>query len=475
MIMPGRIRTLVTAKLERIWRALFTLALILLVIALPVVPASATTETSLGMGTTAGGPTLSFKLPQGLRFTDVISTDDGPFGIGDDGTLYTMKSEIAPVKGSLADKRVRTVVADNGNYFAIDDQGTLHAWGTNSEGQLADGTRMSRTVPDIVATLPASTMTASVILDGYGGVYAVSSEGTLFAWGRNSYGRLGIGTSDDQYLPARVKGIPSDAKIADVLVYATRTYAIDTSGSVYGWGSNGTLLGDGFPLEKDHAVHVFDLPDGTGQLQYAARNGNTFILARNGELFTWGDNSNGELGIGSSTASSTPTKVTFPTADPIVDIHVQDHHAFARDTKGRVYGWGYNLDGRLGDGTTVTRLAPTLITGIDAPVAMLATTAWYSHYMFALGENGAVYAWGDNSYGQLGDGTTTSRVAPVVLQGLPDDLLSIDGGVRGGYALSGSGELYSWGNGDQLGRACQMVCVRGAGSPYERKHTDGYR
>jgi alpha-tubulin suppressor-like RCC1 family protein len=134
-------------------------------------------------------------------------------------------------------------------------------------------------------------------------------------------------------------------------------------------------------------------------------------LKVDGTVLAWGNNNNGQLGDGTKQNKNVPIPILNPGGDSAVTaIAGGDLHSYARTSEGRVLAWGNNSIGQLGDGTFFGQLLPVQTSGLDANVKMVSAGNSFS---LALKEDGTVLGWGDNSSGQLGDGTTTGKIEPV--------------------------------------------------------------
>ncbi len=168
------------------------------------------------------------------------------------------------------------------------------------------------------------------------------------------------------------------------------------------------------------------------------------MLDRQGLLFTWGLNSNGQLGHGDLVTRSTPTKVSGFSA--IKNVSAGYSHTLIVAENGQVWSWGGNNYGQLGDGTNLNRTQPVIVPGITDAVKVAAGES----FSLALKTDGSVWAWGNGGYGQLGNGTTSSSSVPVPVSGLGSGsgVVSIAAGRYGAFALLGNGSLVGWGRND---------------------------
>jgi len=188
----------------------------------------------------------------------------------------------------------------------------------------------------------------------------------------------------------------------------THTVALKSDGTVWAWGNNSDgQLGNGSTTQSPVPVQVSNL---TKMIAIAAGGSHTIALKNNISNFTvwtWGRNSNGQLGDGTTTGRTTPVEVSGLTS--VVAVAAGSAHTVVLNADGTVRAWGSNISGQLGDGTTTDRLTPVEVSGLTSVVAIAAGTA----HTVALNTDGTVWAWGSNISGQLGDGTTTDRLTPV--------------------------------------------------------------
>ena len=197
----------------------------------------------------------------------------------------------------------------------------------------------------------------------------------------------------------------SEAASGRVVAGSFHTMLLKTDGTLWAWGDNSSgQLGDGTTVNKSSPTQV-----GTGTDWAAARGGyapQTVAIKSNGTLWAWGNNSGGQLGDGTTVSKSSPTQVG--TATNWSTISVGDSHTVAIKTDGTLWAWGWNIYGQLGDGTTVDKSSPIQI---GTALNWSAVAAGYAHTI-ALRSDGTLWAWGLNSNGQLGDGSTTEIYSP---------------------------------------------------------------
>jgi alpha-tubulin suppressor-like RCC1 family protein len=224
------------------------------------------------------------------------------------------------------------------------------------------------------------------------------------------------------------------------------TCALNARGTAFCWGLNdANQLGVDYVTSSTTPVPV---TGGHAFVQIDVGEFFTMALTAAGEVFTWGSNVAGQLGIGgpvgARNSQATPQRVQVP--GRVVQIGVGGFFALALTDQGRVYSWGANNAGQLGDGTTVNRSTPVEVIA-PVPFARVATGRYHS---LALTDRGAAYAWGENGFGQLGDGTTVNRDRPVAVAG-GMRLIEISGGYAHSAAISMDGYAYGWGWGVDVG------------------------
>jgi alpha-tubulin suppressor-like RCC1 family protein len=320
---------------------------------------------------------------------------------------------------------VSAIAAGNDHTVALTSDGKLFAWGNNSYGQLGNGTTNSSTTPvavDMSGVLSGKTVTAIAAGNSY--TLVLTSDGKVFAWGSNSSGQLGNGTTNSSTTPVAVdmSGALSGKTVTAIAAGDAHTLAVTSNGKVFAWGANGYgQLGDGTTTHRTTpvAVHMSGALLGKTVTAVAGGGDHTVALTSDGKVFTWGKNIYGQLGDGTTNFTGTPTPVAVRAlfGKRMTAIAGGGDHTVALTSDGKVFAWGNGTYGQLGDGTTtLERKTPVAVdmTGALLGKTVIAIAAGYSHTVALISE-GKVFAWGDNSAGQLGDGTTNSSVIPVAV------------------------------------------------------------
>jgi alpha-tubulin suppressor-like RCC1 family protein len=287
---------------------------------------------------------------------------------------------------------------------ALTTTGGVKCWGWNNYGQLGNGTTTDSSTPVDVTGLTSGVVAISA---GSHDACALTMGGGVKCWGRNEYGQLGNSTTIGSGTPADVTGLTSGA--ANVSVGSTHACALTTGGGVKCWGRNSNgQLGSGTTTDSSTPVDVTGLTSGGAAL--SAGVGHTCALTTGGGVKCWGSNFEGELGNGTTTNSSTAVNVTG-LASGVAAISAGAAHACALTTSGGVECWGWNHAGQLGNGTSggpdcfgYCNTTAVDVTGLASGVAAISAGA---EHTCALTTGGGVKCWGDNSLGELGNGTDT--------------------------------------------------------------------
>ncbi len=341
--------------------------------------------------------------------------------------------------------------------IALKSDGTVWTWGINDCvlgsgpcGKLGDGTEISRSLPIEVHGPDNSGYLTSItaIMGGEHDNYALKSDGTLWAWGGNFVGQLGNGTYTNTTTPVQVSGLIS------VTALGGRGYhnlAVKSDGTVWAWGwNNHGQLGH----DTSTSPCPFGLPGTCSNVPVQVlgimnpltiTGGGFFSLALMADhtLEAWGDNRRGELGIGSIVDQSSPVHVSSVLSN-VVNVSAGWFHAVALTSDGKAWTWGDNTSGAIGNGVTSTLAVsvPVQVPGLSNVMAVSAG----DNFTAILNTDGAVWTWGGNDFGQLGDGTYTDRPSPAQVKNLSNVILLA---ARDYHVLvvKSDGTVWAWGSG----------------------------
>jgi len=294
-------------------------------------------------------------------------------------------------------------------YWLIDQWvgDTLWVWGVNSStsGNLGDNTSVNRSTP--VTTIAGGTNWKQVA-NGSNHTVAVKTDGTLWGWGRNDSGQTGTDAGSFLTSINPVSTLTSNWK--QVSCGNSYTAAVKTDGTLWVWGSpQGGRLGNNENTINYRFTPVTTFAGGTNWKQVACGNAHTAAIKTDGTLWTWGTNSSGQLGDNTTTNRLTPV-TTFAGGTNWKQVANGSNHTAAIKTDGTLWTWGSNTNGELGDNTTTQR---------NTPVTTFAGgTNWKQvaggiNNTAAIKTDGTLWIWGNNSSGNLGDNTTISRSTPV--------------------------------------------------------------
>jgi alpha-tubulin suppressor-like RCC1 family protein len=325
---------------------------------------------------------------------------------------------------------------------ALTDLGAVKCWGYNYYGQVGDGTTADRSIPVNVAGLNSG---VTAISAGYRHTCALMQTGAVKCWGANDFGQLGNGTTSSSSSPVNVSGL--GGVVSAISAGGFHTCALMQTGAVKCWGSNDFgQLGNGTTTLSSTPVNVSGLSSGVSAVRAG---GNHTCAIQAGGIKCWGNNGSGQLGNGTTLQSNVLVSVAGLSSG-ISAIGAGDSHTCALTTGNGLLCWGRNDTGQLGDGTTTQRNSPMNVSGLRSGVSSVSAGA---RHTCARMQTGAAMCWGYNFYGQVGDGTTATRLAPVNVSGLPGGLSSIQVGNMYTCALLATGGMRCWGNNDfgQLG------------------------
>jgi alpha-tubulin suppressor-like RCC1 family protein len=294
----------------------------------------------------------------------------------------------------------------------------LMAWGYNFSGQLGNSSTSSSGVPVAVSTagiLAGKTVIA--VSTGHRHNLALCSDGTLVAWGSNTYGQLGNDSSFDSNVPIAVNtdGALSGKRVIAVAAGLYHSVVLCSDGTLVAWGNNvsGELGNGSTSLSRvPLAVSMSGVLLGKTVVAVAAGSSHNLVLCSDGTLAAWGGNGAGQLGDGTETRRLVPVLVDRSgvlSGKTVSALTIGASHNLVLCSDGALVSWGYNFNGQLGIDSTTNSLAPVAVdrTGVLSGKTIVALGAGAAHSLVTCSD-GTVAAWGNNSSGQLGDGTTNN-------------------------------------------------------------------
>lgn len=441
--------------------------------------------------------------------------------LGDGSTVQ----RLTPVDVVGLASSVREIATFGYSTCALTSAGAVKCWGDNLAGELGDGTQTQRLTPVDVVGLGSGVKAIAVgyanacAIVGAGGVKcwgtvylqngfqitltptsisgletgitaisaslthtcALTNMGGVKCWGSNSGGQVGDGTTTGRYPPVDVSGLTS--YVSAIATSNNHSCALTSGGGVKCWGINSVgQIGDGTYMSGTERrftpVAVVGLSSGVSEIALMAGD-HSCALMDSGAVKCWGYNYHGELGIGTTGTQAepgrnvptdtigswalvplpltptapTPTATATPTATGTASPLAASRHiavitgglsmGCALTTSGGAKCWGANDRGQLGDGTTVVRYAPVDVLGLNSGVSAIQTSGLHT---CAIVWGGLVKCWGYNGSGQLGDGTTNTQLAPVAVADLGSGVVAIALGAHHTCAVTSSGGVKCWGD-----------------------------
>ena len=369
----------------------------------------------------------------GAAVSSVVSVrtwGDNSAGELGDGTL-TPRTTPVPVR-SLSG--VQAISVNGRHDLALLANGAVMSWGDNTFGQLGNGTTSANhnaELPVAVTGLPKAVQVAA------GGEHSLAllANGTVMAWGDNSNGQLGNGTTTSSDVPVAVQGLTNVKAIAAGDLFSV---AVLANGTVMTWGRNSVgQLGNGGSKDKDVPVPAKGI---TTAVAVAAGGQHVLALLANGTAMAWGDNEAGQLGSGSMQSGSSDVPVRVKRLTGATAISAGYDHSMALLSSGAVRVWGDNSFNQLGQPNGF----PGGIANSDVPIAVkgvgkASTIAGGGLFSMALKTSGTVLAWGDGAFGQLGNGTTDTLITPTAVKGLTGVQAISAGGASAAAAVTTPG------------------------------------
>lgn len=374
-----------------------------------------------------------------IRFlrTMLLTPNGDLWGWGDNisGALgdSSMIDRFAPV---LIMQNVAHMSGSNSHAIAVTTDGRLYSWGTNRVGQLGIGV-YNNIVPRVdTPTFVMDNIRWAKTSDEY--TIAITTDNYLYTWGYNPHGQLGDGTTTVRNSPTRIMGDVYRAKAYRVTahdgIFGHATFAIDTNNNLWGWGFNeyghlglGTYENIYEPIIiKQGVIQIFPVQEDRVVTSWIR------ALTEDYGLYSWGVNSWGQVGDGTTIDRSIPFRM-------LENVRFADERsAITHDNY--LYTWGRNDFGQLGDGTFEHR---------PYPLRIMSNIA-YTNNRGAITTDNILYVWGHNHLGQLGDTTTENNPNPIRFM---ENIHYVGSGFNRTFAVTNDGSLWVWGNGPlgQLG------------------------
>ena len=327
-------------------------------------------------------------------------------------------------------------------YWLIDQYvgDTLWGWGYNLDGELGNNTATNRCTP---ITTSAGGANWKQVSGGGQHTAAIKTDGTLWTWGRNNFGQLGDNTTTNRLTPVTTFAGGTNWKQVGGGGYFTA--AIKTDGTLWTWGRNNSgQLGvndAGTTLNRTTPVTTF--AGGTNWKQISSGNANIAAIKTDGTLWTWGPNTSAELGVNDTNTRCTPV-TTFAGGTNWKQVAVGGNYTAAIKTDGTLWTWGGNTVGQLGT-NAITISICTPVTTFAGGTNWKQVTCGFFHAA-AIKTDGTLWTWGPGDTGRLGNNTTSTRSIPVTTFAGGTNWKQVSSGSQHTAAIKTDGTLWIWGS-----------------------------
>jgi alpha-tubulin suppressor-like RCC1 family protein len=372
----------------------------------------------------------------------ILYSDTGPFYAG---TYYyrvraynnDSNSEYSYEAFNALSGNWSAIAAGGYHAVALKNGNTLWVWGPNWYGQLGFEDMNDRLFPTML--VPDSDWSIPVCGAYY--TLARKTNGILWGWGDNSTGQLGTDDGiDPRFTPGQCAMATADWFV--IVAGAMHALALKTDKTLWAWGSNGAgELGINDTDQRNSPTQSFITTQDWSAI--AAGEGHSLALKIDNTLWTWGYNYDGQLGLGNSgwtTERKTPTQVGN-NSDWFM-IAAGGAYCIALKTNRTLWAWGANSNGQLGDGTNTRRTTPRQVFGSTSDWSVI--SAGFNHTI-ALKTDKTLWAWGDNEFGELGTNDGIARYTPTQCVMTTQDWFTIAAGLQYTIALKTNMTLWAWG------------------------------
>ena len=359
--------------------------------------------------------------------------------VGDGTTTNRHLPTAVTASGVLAGKTIVAVATGYYHALALCADGTVAAWGNNGSGELGNNATADAPVPVAVNTdSGVSALNGKMVVAiGAGNHYSVAlcSDGTVASWGLNNLGQLGNTSTGISKVPVAMStdsGVSAlfGKTVVSIAAGYDHCLALCSDGTVVAWGyNNNGQLGSNSAANSSNVPVAVNTDSGVSALNgksvvsLSAGSFHSLALCSDGTVAAWGHNIDGELGNNSTTSSSVPVAVNTASGvsalygKSVAGVSAGDDFSLALCSDGTLAAWGFNNFGQVGDNTTTRRSVPVAVntaSGVSALYGKVVVSASaFDSQCVALCADGTLAAWGSNTYGEIGDNTTTSRKVPV--------------------------------------------------------------
>ncbi len=349
--------------------------------------------------------------------------------------------------GGIARNSATQITAGLAHACALTTSGVVQCWGANLYGALGTPQQGSN-FSDTPRSPPVIASGIVAISAGVVHTCALNAIGWVQCWGDNWNGQLGsdTGNATSSFTPLLVSGL--NAPVIAIAAGGFHSCALTSAGGVWCWGANADgELGNGSTFSSNMysskpPTAVVGLP--AGVVAITAGNSHTCALTANGAVWCWGDNNEYQLG---NTGGKSAVPVAVAGLPAVMAITAGDQHNCALTTTGGVQCWGRGAKGNLGNGSILSSATPATVTGLSSGVSAIGSGQSADHTCAV--QNGSLWCWGNNDYGQLGNGSTSTSGSnvPVQVSGLYNGAVAVAASHRSTFLLTTAGGIQSWGYG----------------------------
>ncbi len=383
--------------------------------------------------------------------------------------LWVPTSDLGPLGSATLgpDEDIDAVILGGSHSALLTSSGRLFMWGWNSNGQLGDGSTTNRLSPVEITNRFSLQEDERLTQVSLGGAHsaALTSEGRVFVWGWNGHGQIGDNTTLQRVLPTDITAqflLSPSERITNVVMGGQFSTALSSAGRVFTWGDNRSgQLGDQTFTSRERPTDItpqFNLGSNDAMVMLAMGSAHAGALSQQGRVFMWGSGDQGRLGDGVNVdrTVNAPINITaqfnLSSSERVETLVLGGSHTGAITSLGRVFMWGWNGHGQLGDNTLTSRTNPQDITaqfGLRSEETLQSLNLGGQHSV-ALTSEGRIMIWGDRTQGKLGQTSLSDQTSPILLE--LDERLSdfeivrtISVGLDHTAFVSNTGRVFLWG------------------------------
>ncbi|MCF7924787.1 MAG: hypothetical protein K9L64_06775, partial [Candidatus Izimaplasma sp.] len=391
-----------------------------------------------------------------LTTVSIIACDKTEYNL----TYYDLEERIGLGDETLIDETINKISFGAYHSGIITSKERILLWGSNSRGELGDGTMEDSLLPvDITEEFNlAENELVKTLQLGEKFSFLLTTEGRIFSWGWNFSGRLADGTTSSRSIPLEVTeyfSLNDGEKIESLDLGVSHGAVFTSENRILTWGYNGFgQLGNGDISNSSLPIDITDsisLVQGENIEQLALSMVNTMVLTSNGRVFTWGSNTHGQLGNDSTYVSVVPEEVTehfsLESNDKVTSLSIGMHHVLALTENNQLFAWGRNDYGQIGNNSTVDVETPLNITNVfNLNDDVISEIHSGYHHNLIMTNTGKTYVWGGNQEGQLGIGNKVNQTTPMMFSEIEDEISSIQTNYEQTAFILTNHQLFAWGN-----------------------------